>query len=97
MAKVHARGPEDKIVITLNEKNQPISENQKIITELTNFVGSLAKDNVSLTYINWRLVPKELKNEMWDYTRVFFKYRFLIFVHLINQFTNSIFISCIVG
>lgn len=72
MAKVHARRLAEKIPITLNEDHQPVSDNQKIITELTNFVGSLARDNVSLTYVNWHVVPDKLKKELWEYTRVFF-------------------------
>lgn len=67
MLKVHARGPEDKVVITLNEDGQPISDN---ITELSNFLGTLAKDNVSLTYINWHVVPEHLKRQMLEYTLV---------------------------
>lgn len=70
MKKVHARGPEGKVVITLNEGGQPISDDQNVVTELSNFLGTLAKDNVSLTYINWHVVPDQLKNQMWEYTLV---------------------------
>ncbi|WOH14237.1 hypothetical protein DCAR_0933754 [Daucus carota subsp. sativus] len=72
MAKVHARSLAEKIPITMNEDHQPVSDNQKIITELTNFVGSLARDNVSLTYVNWHVVPNKLKKELWEYTRVYY-------------------------
>ena len=67
MLKVHARGPDDKVVITLNEDGQPVSDN---ISELSNFLGTLAKDNVSLTYINWHVVPEQLKRQMLEYTLV---------------------------
>lgn len=70
MSKVHARGPDQKIVITLNALGQPISDDQKIVTELSNFLGTVAKDNVSLTYLNWHVVPDQLKNQMWEYTLV---------------------------
>lgn len=72
LSKVHERGADEKIMITLNEAGQPISENQKIITELTNFVGTLARDNVSLTYVNWHLVPELLKKKLWKETQVYF-------------------------
>ncbi|KAL6551373.1 hypothetical protein OROMI_021861 [Orobanche minor] len=69
MAKVFARSANDKVVITLNEDDQPVSDNQKIITELANYVGTLARDNVSLTYVNWRVVPANLKTELWECVR----------------------------
>ncbi|KAK1361083.1 hypothetical protein POM88_045557 [Heracleum sosnowskyi] len=65
LSKVHARGPEEKVVINLNEEGQVISDDQN---EFTNFLGMLAKDNVSLTYINCHVVPDELKKQMWEYS-----------------------------
>ena len=54
MTKVHARTPDNKVAIELNEDGQQVSDN---ITELSNFLGTLAKDNVSLTYIIGMLKP----------------------------------------
>ena len=54
MTAVHARSREERPVIFLNKKGQPVGTNRK---ELSNFLGTLAKDNVSLAYINWRIVP----------------------------------------
>ena len=67
MTKVHARNPDVKVVIELNEDGQPVSDN---ITELSNFLGTVAKDNVSLTYINWHVVPDQLKRQMLEYALV---------------------------
>lgn len=72
MAKVHTRSTDEKVVITLNEESQPVSDNQKVITELSNFVGTLARDNVSLTYVNWHVVPENLKKQLWEHTLVYF-------------------------
>ena len=72
MAKVHARSSENKLVITLNEKGQVVSDCQKVVTELSNFVGTLARDNVPLTYVNWRVVPENLKKQLWEHTLVCF-------------------------
>lgn len=72
MSKVHARSPDEKVVITLNGLGQPVSEDQSIITELSNFLGTIAKDNVSLTYLNWHVVPGQLKKQMWEYALVIF-------------------------
>ncbi|KAL6507179.1 hypothetical protein OROHE_022078 [Orobanche hederae] len=58
----------NKVVISLNEEGQPISDDEKSVRELSNFVGTLARDNVSLTYINWHVVPDQLKKQLWEYT-----------------------------
>ncbi|KAK1391738.1 hypothetical protein POM88_010794 [Heracleum sosnowskyi] len=68
MSKVHGRNPDEKKVISLNEKGQAISENDGDVAELSNFLGTLARDNVSLTYINWHVVPDQLKLKLWEYT-----------------------------
>lgn len=70
MTDVHRRTVDERPVIFLNKSGAPVSKNKKIIRELSNFLGTLAKDEVSLTYVNWRLVPETLKKKMWDYTRV---------------------------
>ena len=72
MVSVHARTRDERPVIFLNKKNVPVASNPKLTRELSNFLGTLAKDNVSLTYVNWKVVPEQLKKEMWDYTRVNF-------------------------
>ena len=66
----HARTRDERPVIFLNKKNVPVASNPKLTRELSNFLGTLAKDNVSLTYVNWKVVPEQLKKKMWDYTRV---------------------------
>ena len=69
MLKVHGRSPSEKIVITLNEDGQPIGD-RKITSELSNFLGTLVKDHVSLTHVNWHVVPEDLKQKMIEYTLV---------------------------
>lgn len=51
----------------MNKHGQPVG---KTIKELGNFLGMVVKDNVLLTYVNWCLVPSQLKEKMWNYTRV---------------------------
>lgn len=70
MSRVHERNPEEKKVISLNDKGQAISQSEGDIAELSNFLGTLARDNVSLTYINWHVVPDQLKQKLWEYTLV---------------------------
>lgn len=68
MSAVHARTREQRPVVLLNKRGQAVAKNRKLLRELSNFLGTVAKDNVSLTYINQRLVPKQLKQKMWEYT-----------------------------
>ncbi|KAK1401017.1 hypothetical protein POM88_000622 [Heracleum sosnowskyi] len=49
MDKVHTRSLEKRLVIGKNEFFQPITENDKVLSELSNFLGTLAKRCVSLT------------------------------------------------
>lgn len=69
MFKVHARTVNEKVVIKVNKKGQPIG-NRKLKAELSNFLGTLVKDHVPITYVNWHVVPEELKKWMLKYTLV---------------------------
>ncbi|CAN1124199.1 hypothetical protein LINPERHAP2_LOCUS2258 [Linum perenne] len=55
----------DKIKISFNSDCQPIEDNA---TKLTNFLGSLSRKSIyaPLRYEDWRLVPKEYKDNMWS-------------------------------
>ena len=70
MVDVHKRTLDERPVIFLNKLGAPVSKNKKLIRELSNFLGTLAKDEVSLTFVNWHVVPDKLKKKMWDYTKV---------------------------
>ena len=70
MSRVHARNPNEIVVISLIKKGQAISDVEEDVAELSNFLGTLARDNVSLTYVNWHVVPEKLKQKLWDYTLV---------------------------
>lgn len=69
MLKVHGRSAAEKKFIELNKRGQPVGD-RKTRAELSNFLGTLVKDHVSLTYINWHVVPDELKKRMLKYTLV---------------------------
>lgn len=72
MDKVHTRSYDKRIVIGMNDSFQPIAEDDRVFSELSNFLGTLAKRCVSLTYVNWRHVPNNLKQTMWNYVKVNF-------------------------
>ncbi|KAL8115937.1 hypothetical protein AgCh_022435 [Apium graveolens] len=65
--KVHGRSANEKPVIKFSKQGQPIGD-RKIISESSNFLGTLVKDHVSLTHVNWHVVPQELKKNMVQYT-----------------------------
>lgn len=69
MFKVHARGANDKVAIKMSKRGQPVGD-RKVRAELSNFLGTLVKDHVSITYVNWHVVPEELKKSMLEYTLV---------------------------
>lgn len=70
MSKVHGRSTDEKQVIILNARGQPVGPDRKVTTELSNFLGTLVKDHVSLTHVNWNVVPEDLKKKMWEYAAV---------------------------
>ena len=70
MDRVHTRNPDKRVVLQMNERFQAISEDDKISSELSNFLGTLAKRCVSFTYVSWRDVPESLKKTMWNYVKV---------------------------
>lgn len=79
MNHVFTRKLEDRLVITLNKKLQPVAESSKIRAELSSFVGTLARQCVPLDYINWSVVPESHKNSWWEYVQVnTIKYIFLV-------------------
>lgn len=87
MSKVYGRNPNEKLPIKLNSEGQPIGDDGRVLTELSNFLGTLVRDNVSLTFINWHVVPEETKQKMWkcalvtSITKVFLFTIIFIFVY----------------
>lgn len=71
MDKVHTRTLDQRIVIPVNEFFQPIADDDGVLSELSNFLGTLAKRCISLTYVTWRHVPQNLRNTLWNYVKVF--------------------------
>ncbi|KAK1401036.1 hypothetical protein POM88_000641 [Heracleum sosnowskyi] len=52
MDKVHTRSLHKRLVIGMNEFFQPITENDKVLSELSNFMGTLAKRYMSVALIS---------------------------------------------
>lgn len=64
MDKVHTGSFDKIIVIGMNEDLQPIMDDERVLSELSNFLGVLAKRRVSLTYVTWPHIYENLKKTM---------------------------------
>ncbi|KAL8108988.1 hypothetical protein AgCh_025182 [Apium graveolens] len=67
MLKVHGRSAGEKKFVKLSKRGQPIGD-QMSRSELINFLGTLVKDHLSLTYVNWHVILDDLKKQMLEYT-----------------------------
>ena len=70
MNSVFTRGLDERPVINLNHELQPVSDNQKTISELSSFLGIIARLYVPLTCVSWLKVPDEQKIGWWDFVKV---------------------------
>ncbi|KAL8134557.1 hypothetical protein AgCh_009539 [Apium graveolens] len=65
MDKVHTRSYDKRIVIQVNEFFQPIEDSNGVLSELSNFLGTLAKLCVFLTYARY-IIPDECEKWVED-------------------------------
>ena len=70
MNHVFTRKLEDRPVVSLNSDFQPYSRKDKVVTELSSFLGRIARLYIPLDFVNWSKVPEEEKNGWWEYVRV---------------------------
>src|ERR1051325_436128 len=72
--KIHARTLEERVEVTFNEDFQPIGPSEKVVSELSLFLGTLARNSTfcPLRYTNWSGMPDDNKNRFWRYTNVCF-------------------------
>lgn len=89
--KTRGRGPtrcldvwnmDGKIPITTNEFGQPIGVEAP---KLVNFLGTIARNGhmAPLNYIEWRALPDESKEKMWQQVQVLESY-FYICINIVN-------------
>ncbi|KAL8124269.1 hypothetical protein AgCh_012061 [Apium graveolens] len=70
MLKVHGRSANEKLIIKFSKRGQPIGD-RKIRSELSNFLGILVKDHVSLTHDRYDIPAQREKylnktlNTLW--------------------------------
>ena len=63
---IHARSIEEWEEITLNDDGQPIGPSEKIVKDLSFFLGTMARNSTfcPLTYTSWKAMPSDLKEHM---------------------------------
>lgn len=66
MVDSHTRNFDERKLIPLNNKFQPVSDD--LISELRSFLGTLAIDHVPLVYVSWHKVP--FKANLWEFVKV---------------------------
>ncbi|CAI8584253.1 unnamed protein product [Vicia faba] len=68
--KIHARTLEERVEVTFNEDFQPIGPSEKVVSDLSLFLGTLARNSTfcPLRYTNWSGMPDDNKNCFWRYT-----------------------------
>ncbi|KAK1352533.1 hypothetical protein POM88_053230 [Heracleum sosnowskyi] len=69
MGKVHTRPFDKRVVIDMNDKFQPVSDDDRVVSEFVNFPGIMAKRCVPLTYVSWRHVLDTLNDTMWNHLK----------------------------
>ena len=72
MDDVHTRSFDKRVFIGMNDDFQPIAKNDKVLSKLSYYLGTLVKRCVSLTYVTWRHVPKSLRETMWNHVKVIY-------------------------
>ncbi|KAM3358784.1 putative protein isoform X1 [Capsicum galapagoense] len=67
MHKVHGRN--EKQLITLNQNNQPVGPTDEAVSELSSFLGILARKATLCPFdiFDWRQM--DTKQNLWDYTK----------------------------
>lgn len=66
LTHVHTRG--EKREIKLSDLGQPVDDDEHLIREFSNFLGTTVREFVSLTCRSWTEVPQ--KDILWEYVKV---------------------------
>ena len=63
--------PDNKIIVEYNDYGIPVGEGG---IELRSYIGVVVRDNVSILYDDWRRVPLETKEKLWDHVLVIYDF-----------------------
>lgn len=72
-------------MINLSEEGQPIADDDdNLISELSNFLGTTVREFVSLTCRSWHEVPE--KDILWEYVKVtHFKIKLSLIIEILDN------------
>ncbi|KAL8120143.1 hypothetical protein AgCh_017325 [Apium graveolens] len=70
MNHVFTRKLADRPIICLNSEFQPYSKKDKVVNELSSFLGMISRLYIPLDFVNWSRVPEEEKNGWWEYVKI---------------------------
>ncbi|KAJ1436578.1 hypothetical protein SESBI_04192 [Sesbania bispinosa] len=70
--KVHARDKDDRQEVILDDDGEPIGPNGQIVSELSHFLGTIARntDFCPLIYTNFKALVKDKEAQIWGYGNV---------------------------
>ncbi|CAJ2668302.1 unnamed protein product [Trifolium pratense] len=70
--RIHARTLEDREEVTFNDNGQPIGPTDRVVSELSLFLGTLARSSsfCPLIYTSWSGMPDRNIKRFWIYTNV---------------------------
>lgn len=68
--RIHGRSLEERQEIIFNSEAQPVGPNEKAVSDLSQFLGTVARNSdwCPLIYTNWKAVPN--KDDIWKYINV---------------------------
>lgn len=67
LSKRRVKGIKEEV--EFNKNGQPIG---KIAIEMQSYIGVLARKEIKISYKKWKLVPKEVKDTIWELVNVSF-------------------------
>lgn len=70
MNDVYTRDSREKKVIKLNSEFQAVADDPKVLSEFTNFLGTLARQSVPLDCMSWHKYPEDEKERLWNFVKV---------------------------
>ncbi|KAJ1435169.1 putative transposase, Ptta/En/Spm, plant [Sesbania bispinosa] len=67
--KIHARSIEERQEVTLDEGGEPIGPNDKVVSDLSYFLGTVARNGnfCPLIYTSFKALTKEERERIWGY------------------------------
>ncbi|GAY69109.1 hypothetical protein CUMW_269490 [Citrus unshiu] len=58
------RSVDDKVIVEYNQYGVPVGDGAN---DLRSYIGVLVRDSISILYDDWRRVPLEIKDKLWDH------------------------------